>query len=293
MLKDEETLAFYKLQNDRGWSYIPDVLYSTKMELTLGIFLPTDTIHMVRSNARSAPVLGNPSSSAPSASTNSPSSAPSAAQQVPSTFGAGQAFGSDPLAALNRADFAGPHMASLNRELFQGMGMNPNDPNMLMTAMQSDEFRTQMRNMLQRPEVVDQIIASNPQLSQMPGIRDLFRSEEFREYLLDPQSMARAAELSRGMGMGGMGGMGGFGGGMGGMEVWEEPVQDRLQAQRSGHRQELLAKHPQGVVLLLLRHKQDKPELVVEEQQQQQQEATHLQLSWVAAQCRWATGWYV
>lgn len=170
---------------------------------------------MVRSAARSAPVSGNPSTSA-SPATSSPANAPSAAQGVPSTFGTGQAFGSDPLAALNRADLAGPHMAALNRDLFQGMGMNPNDPNMLMTAMQSPEFQTQMRNMLQRPEVIDQIIASNPQLSQMPGIRDLFRSEQFREMLLDPQSMQRAAEFSRQMGgMGGMGGLGGFGG-MGG-----------------------------------------------------------------------------
>jgi ubiquilin len=175
---------------------------------------------MVRSAARSTPVSGNASSSAAPTSAGTPASAGSAAQGVPSTFGAGQAYGSDPLAALNRADFAGPHMAALNRDLFQGFGMNPNDPNMLMTAMQSDDFRNQMRDMLSRPEVVDQIIASNPQLSQMPGVRELFRSEQFREMLVDPQSMARAAELSRQMGgMGGMGGMAGLGGigGMGGM----------------------------------------------------------------------------
>lgn len=168
---------------------------------------------MVRSAARSAPVSGNPSTSATPAS-STPATAPSAAQGVPSSFGTGQAFGSDPLAALNRADFAGPHMAALNRDLFQGFGMNPNDPNMLMTALNQPEFQTQMRNMLQRPEVIDQIIASNSQLSQMPGIRELFQSEQFREMLLDPQSMQRAAELSRQFGgPGGMGGFGGMGGG--------------------------------------------------------------------------------
>ncbi|UZJ54714.1 hypothetical protein CBS101457_004034 [Exobasidium rhododendri] len=191
VLKDEETLASYKLQNNH-------------------------TIHMVRSAARSTPVSGNTSNTATAAASGTPASGGSAAQGVPSSFGAGQAYGSDPMAALNRADFAGPHMAALNRNMFEGMGMNPNDPNMLMTAMQSDEFRTQMRDMLSRPEVVDQIIASNPQLSQMPGVRELFQSEQFREMLVDPQSMARAAELSRSMGgmggMAGLGGMGNFGG---------------------------------------------------------------------------------
>lgn len=173
---------------------------------------------MVRSAARSAPSTGNPSTSAAGTTAGTtPQAAPtSAAQGVPSSFGTGQAYGTDPLAALNRADFAGPQMTALSRDLFQGFGMNPNDPNMLMTAMQSEDFRSQMRNMLQRPEVIDQIIASNPQLSQMPGVRELFQSEQFREFLLDPQSMARAAEMSRQMGgMGGLGGMGAFGG-MGG-----------------------------------------------------------------------------
>ncbi|PWN31232.1 ubiquitin-domain-containing protein [Meira miltonrushii] len=201
VLKDEETLQSYKLQNNH-------------------------TVHMVRSASRSAPSTGNPASSTAATGTtstnaNAPSGATgSAAQGVPSSFGAGQAFGSDPLAALNRADLAGPHMANLGRDMFQGFGMNPNDPNMFMTAMQSDEFRNQMRTMLSRPEVVDQIIASNPQLSSLPGIREMFQNEQFREFLLDPQSMARAAEFSRMMGgqggAGGMGGLGGFGGGLGG-----------------------------------------------------------------------------
>lgn len=202
VLKDEETLQNYKLQNNH-------------------------TVHMVRSASRSAPSTGNPASTTTattgtSTTANAPSGATgSAAQGVPSSFGAGQAFGSDPLAALNRADLAGPHMANLGRDMFQGFGMNPNDPNMFMTAMQSDEFRNQMRTMLSRPEVVDQIIASNPQLSSLPGIREMFQNEQFREFLLDPQSMARAAEFSRMMGGpggagGGMGGLGGLGG-MGGM----------------------------------------------------------------------------
>lgn len=187
----------------------------------------TDTVHMVRSAARSAPSTGNPGAGGAANTSSAPPNNPSAAQGVPSSFGAGQAFGTDPLAALNRADLAGPHMAHLGRNMFEGFGMNPNDPNMLMTAMQSDDFRNQMRSMLSRPEVIDQIIASNPQLAAMPGVRELFRSEQFREYLLDPQSMARAAQMASSMregggaggaagGLGGLGGLGGFGGAGGG-----------------------------------------------------------------------------
>lgn len=212
VLKDEETLQSYKLQNNH-------------------------TVHMVRSAARSAPSTGNPASAQPT--TSQPASGASAAAQgVPTSFGAGQAFGSDPLAALNRADLAGPHMANLGRDLFQGTGMNPNDPNMLMTAMQSDEFRNHMRTMLSRPEVVDQIIASNPQLSAMPGVRDLFQSEQFREFLLDPQSMARAAEMSRmmgGGGAGGLGGLGGFGGGQAGGAAPQWPPAGAFGATQAGN----------------------------------------------------------
>lgn len=181
----------------------------TSLPLFVHVLSHQDTVHMVRSAARSAPSTGNP---APT-SQSPPASNSSAAQGIPASFGAGQAYGSDPLAALNRADFAGPHMAQLGDQMFRGTGLNPNDPNMLMTAMQSDEFRDQMRAMLGRPEVIDQIVASNPQLASLPGARELLRSEQFREFLLDPQSMQRAAELSRTMGgAGGMGGLGGLGG---------------------------------------------------------------------------------
>lgn len=71
MLKDDETLAFYKLVNGH-------------------------TIHMVRSASRSAPVTGNPSTGA----AGQPSSTPqNAAAGVPANFGqigAGQQFANNP-----------------------------------------------------------------------------------------------------------------------------------------------------------------------------------------------------
>lgn len=144
VLKDEQPLSEYKLQNNH-------------------------TIHLVKSaTARStqpatAPAASTPAaSSSPTATANtaaarSSASENSASHGVPANFGAGQQFTNNPLAALNRADLAGPHMASIGRQLFQGTGMNPADPNMMMNALDSPEFQQHMRSMLSRPEVIDQV----------------------------------------------------------------------------------------------------------------------------------------
>lgn len=150
VLKDEQPLTEYKFQSNH-------------------------TIHLVKSAARpgAAPAAGtsaarsSPTATQPaSSSTTSPSTAApaasSAAHGVPSNFGAGQQFTNNPLAALNRADLAGPHMASIGRNLFQGTGMNPADPNMMMNAMQSPEFQQHMRSMMRRPEVIDQVSHRRP-----------------------------------------------------------------------------------------------------------------------------------
>lgn len=133
VLKDDQPLTEYKLQNGH-------------------------TVHLVKSASRSAPVTGNPSTGGASTSAgNNSAAAASSSQGIPSNFGAGQQFTNNPLAALNRADLAGPHMANIGRQLFQGTGMNPNDPNMMINAMESPEFQQQMRSALRRPEVIDQV----------------------------------------------------------------------------------------------------------------------------------------
>ena len=119
---------------------------------------------MVRSAMRN-----NPSASEGPARTAAPGASES--QGVPSNFSAGQNFTNNPLSALNRADYAGPHMASLLNDaggMFGNFGgMNPRDPNVMLGMMQNPEFLRHMRDMLGRPEVVDQIIASNPQMQAM------------------------------------------------------------------------------------------------------------------------------
>ncbi len=150
------------------------------------------TLHMVRSATRSAPTTGNPQPAAPPASASSAGSGNAAgagsgsggagsssaaasaeARGVPSTFGAGQTFTNNPLSALNRADLAGPHMANLESSLFQGMGGNPSDPNFMMTLMQDEGFRQQMRGALARPEVVDQVSKCGSSPFGDPADRDL------------------------------------------------------------------------------------------------------------------------
>lgn len=201
VLKDEELLSVYKVKDG-------------------------NTVHMVKSAARSAPVTGNPSvpGTAPSSGGSSASNnaASSQSQGVPSNFSAGQNFTNNPLSALNRADYAGPHMARLLNEsggAFGGMGLNPRDPNMMMGLMQNPEVQRQMRDMMSRPEFMDQLIAMNPQLQGMaPQMREMMRSEQFRDMITNPETMQRMAQMSQMMesaglgGMGGMGGLGGFGG---------------------------------------------------------------------------------
>lgn len=111
---------------------------------------------MVRAATRSQ---NGTSSSTPAPKASATRSAES--QGVPSNFSAGQQFTNNPLSALNRADYAGPHMASLLNDA-GGMfgdfgGMNPRDPNVMLGMMQNPEFLRHMRDMLGRPEVVDQV----------------------------------------------------------------------------------------------------------------------------------------
>ncbi|KAF9053941.1 hypothetical protein BDZ89DRAFT_1098362 [Hymenopellis radicata] len=176
------------------------------------------TIHMVKGVARS--------NAASTASTSTPQALP--------TMQTGQ-NPHDPLTQLNsHAGFGA--MAGLNP--FADMGLNQNDPNMLQTMMNSPAFLQQMAGMMSNPQVLDQVIASNPQLAAMgPQVREMFQSEHFRQMMYvfvpigfsgrltyvfhrsDPQrlqQMMQMASALRGGGGGmfpGMEGLGGMGGG--------------------------------------------------------------------------------
>ena len=50
--------------------------------------------------------------------------------------------------------------------------------------MDSPQFLQQMSSLMSNPAIVDQIIASNPQLQGMgPQIRQVFQSEQFRQMM--------------------------------------------------------------------------------------------------------------
>ncbi|KZT01147.1 uncharacterized protein LAESUDRAFT_717669 [Laetiporus sulphureus 93-53] len=118
------------------------------------------TIHMVKGAARSA------------ASTSQ-----SAAQQPLPNMQAGQ-NPHDPLTQLTGHMGYGA-MAGLNP--FAELGLNPNDPNMMQSMLTSPQFLQQMSGIMSNPALLDQIIASNPQLAAMgPQVRQVFQSEQFR-----------------------------------------------------------------------------------------------------------------
>ena len=180
VLKDPETLASYNVQDSH-------------------------TIHMVRAAIKTSSGASNTPASSGTTMSQATASRAAEAQGVPSSFSAGQQFTNNPLSALNRADYAGPHMANLLNEaggMFGNFGgMNPRDPNVMLGMMQNPEFLQHMRSMLARPEVVDQIIASNPQMQAMgPQVRDMMQSEYFRDLVTNPEMIQRMTQLSQMMG---------------------------------------------------------------------------------------------
>ncbi|KAI8980627.1 hypothetical protein BD414DRAFT_492803 [Trametes punicea] len=157
------------------------------------------TIHMVKGAARASP----------SAQSSTP-------QQLP-TMQAGQ-NPHDPLTQLNGPMGFGL-MAGFNP--FAEMGLNPNDPNMLQSMLNSPQFLQQMSSVMSNPAVLDQIIATNPQLASMgPQVREVFRSERFRQMMSNPETlrmMLQMSNLLRDSGLGPAGaGLGGLGGAAGG-----------------------------------------------------------------------------
>ncbi|KAF8892772.1 hypothetical protein CPB84DRAFT_1783496 [Gymnopilus junonius] len=151
------------------------------------------TLHMVKGVARST------------AGSSSSSGASSTPQQLP-PMQAGQNV-HDPLTQLNGHMGFGA-MAGLNP--FGDLGLNPNDPNMMQSMLNSPQFLQQMSSMLSNPEVIDQMIASNPQMAAMgPQLRQAFQDPGFRQLISNPeylQQMMRMANMFRGSG-----GLGGFG----------------------------------------------------------------------------------
>jgi len=158
------------------------------------------TIHMVKGVARSAG--------------SDPASAPP--QQLP-TMQAGQ-NPADPLTQLN-----GPagHGLLAGFNPFAGTGVNTNDPNMIQGLLDSPQFFQQMSSVMSNPQVLEQVLASDPNLAPMaPQLRAMFNNPQFREMLSNPDALRQMFQMSaqmRSAGVdpmsfgSGLGGLGGFG----------------------------------------------------------------------------------
>ncbi|KAI0245755.1 hypothetical protein BJV78DRAFT_251268 [Lactifluus subvellereus] len=136
------------------------------------------TIHMVKGAARSTAASSSASSSAP--------------QPLPS-MQTGQNV-HDPLTQLNSHMGYGL-MAGLNP--FADMGVNPNDPNMLQSMMNSPEFLQQMSALMSNPAILDQALALSPQYAAIgPQAREIFQSERFRQMMSDPESLRSMIQMA-------------------------------------------------------------------------------------------------
>jgi ubiquilin len=142
------------------------------------------TIHMVKGVARSSG-----GSSGGSSTTTQP-------QQLP-PMQTGQNV-HDPLTQLNGHQGFGV-MAGLNP--FGELGINPTDPNMMQSMLNSPQFLQQMSSLMNNPAVVDQIIASNPQLAGMgPQVRDAFQNEGFRQMVSNPETLQQMLRMASAFG---------------------------------------------------------------------------------------------
>ncbi len=89
----------------------------------------------------------------------------------------------------------------------------PPDPESMIALMENPQFASTMNEALQNPQIIDQMIQSNPLLRGMgPQVREAMQDPNFRRMMTDPAMMRQMAQMSRRVGFGG-GGFGGRGGG--------------------------------------------------------------------------------
>lgn len=86
-------------------------------------------------------------------------------------------------------------MAGVNP--FQEFGLNTNDPNMFQSMMNTPQFYQQMSSLLADPAILDQVIASNPQLAALgPQVRAAFQSPQFREMMSNPERLQQMMQMA-------------------------------------------------------------------------------------------------
>lgn len=92
----------------------------------------------------------------------------------------------------------------------------PPDPEHVISLMENPQFASSMNEALQNPQVIDQMIQSNPLLRGLgPQVREAIQDPNFRRMLTDPAMMRQLSQMSRRVNLGN-GGLGGLGSGAGG-----------------------------------------------------------------------------
>lgn len=87
----------------------------------------------------------------------------------------------------------------------------PPDPEHLISLMENPQFASSMNEALQNPQVIDQMIQSNPLLRGLgPQVREAIQDPNFRRMLTDPAMMRQLSQMSQRVNSGG-GGLGGRG----------------------------------------------------------------------------------
>ena len=175
ILKDDQTLESYKLQEDH-------------------------VIHLVKSagnnNARPS---NNPTT------TTTTSSSSSANNTTPHNITSGQTSGFNPLNDLTGARYAGYGLNLPSADMFgPDGGLTQSGPSQedVLRMMENPIFQSQMNEMLSNPQMIDFLIQSNPQLQALgPQARQMFQSPMFRQMLTNPDMLRQSMRMAEMMGL--------------------------------------------------------------------------------------------
>ncbi|RCH81358.1 hypothetical protein CU097_002315 [Rhizopus azygosporus] len=161
-----------------------------------------NTVHMVKGSQPGAPKASStPAAVAPTATTTTTTTA--SAPQTNNNNTNTQSIPNNPFAGL-----AGmPADSQSNPFNLFGSGFGAGamgnsfgsllDPNMANQMLQNPMFAQYMSSVLQNPAVLDSIIQTNPQLSNMgPEIRQMLQSPEFRQMLSNPDMIRQMATMA-------------------------------------------------------------------------------------------------
>lgn len=82
----------------------------------------------------------------------------------------------------------------------------PPDPEQMVSLLENPQFQSTINEALQNPQVIDQMIQSNPMLRGMgPQVRQAMQDPLFRRMMTDPAMMRQVSQLTRHYGFGGGG----------------------------------------------------------------------------------------